>query len=400
MEMAPTRRGAIALLRNRARRLLDRLELALGRRPLLHYITYTDREYNNRGDIAVRLASLELLHQAFGGAVELRAYGWEDEPDVSRMRAEASLFVLGGGGYYFFDGQGRLGPRVARDIEVMRQLRCPIVSLAPGVNWLLWDAREDAAIHPDARRELEEMLGLLSLSSVRDENGRRLLEQVSPGRTACLPDPALFLRPAPVAEAAALPRDGRLRVGLNLVFHGRDVSRTLLDRVALFAAAARRLAARRPCRFHYFVHADPERLVPALLRREGVAVEVVDTGPAEMLAWYGQLDLHLCQMLHSSILSLNAGVPTVNVGYDVKNAAFFDLMGLGRFCLNDASEGIGRLDAAVDAALEESEAIRRQVAERKVQLRRELDAYLARVVALARAGRQPAAASPPSIPTS
>jgi polysaccharide pyruvyl transferase WcaK-like protein len=137
------------------------------------------------------------------------------------------------------------------------------------------------------------------------------------------------------------------------------------------------------------VHYETERLIPHLLRSEGVSVTVVDAPPAELLAWYGYLDLTICQMLHSSILSFNAGVPAVNLGYDIKNHAFFELMNQERCCLPANTTGSEELLAAAEWAIEEGDALQRRIAARKVELRRDLDEYLASVVHLV-AGAQSA----------
>ena len=229
---------------------------------------------------------------------------------------------------------------------------------------------------------MTELLDLLALSSSRADTARKLLDQIQPGKTVCLVDPALFLAPKVPAGFVPRPDDGALHVGLNIAFHGPNVSRTMPDRVRVVAAAARALAQRRACRFFYFVHYDSEILIPWLLRREGVPVTVVDAEPAEMLAWYGQLDLHICQMLHSSILSLNAGTPAINLSYDVKNAAFFKLMGLDGYCLPGSDTDAARLTATIDIALSRRDALARQIAARKVELGRKMDQFLADAVRL------------------
>jgi polysaccharide pyruvyl transferase WcaK-like protein len=86
-------------------------------------------------------------------------------------------------------------------------------------------------------------------------------------------------------------------------------------------------------RFWYFVHCETERIAIGLLRKRGVGVEVVDLPPRELIAAYSQMDFTICQMLHASILSANARVPSINIGYDVKNASFYELMGQPELCI-------------------------------------------------------------------
>jgi polysaccharide pyruvyl transferase WcaK-like protein len=396
-EFRPLRRGPAARLRNRARRALDLAQWRAGIAPKLHFSSWQDAEHTNRGDSAIRLASEQLLRAAFDDAARIETIGWDDMAslDTARVNAEACLFVLGGGGYFAVHAGGRLAPRLARDLAVLEKLRCPIVAFAPGVNRALEDL-DATALDPAARAVLAGLLGRLALCSVRDENSRRLLDQVAPGRAMVLADPALFLAPAPgLAPVPEAPREAVLTVGLNLAFHGADASAALPARLRLVAAAARRLAARRPCRFVYFVHEQPERLLPRLLRLEGVQARVVDAAPAAMLAEYRTLDLQVCQMLHSSIFAMAAGVPAVALAYDVKNAGFFELMGLSGFCLDgvgvdgattrlDAAGAAARLDAAIAAALAQRPALVRRIAARTAALRAETEAFLAAATRLAR----------------
>lgn len=253
------------------------------------------------------------------------------------------------------------------------------------MNRLLEDARAaKAELHPSAHEVLRELIGLLSLSSVRSNFGRKLLDLVRPGHTVTVADPALFLSPAvpPMARPEVPP--GTLAVGLNMAFHGPYTSRMLPGRLRLMTAAARELARRQPCRFFYFVHHDTERMIPDVLRNAGVPVTVIDMTPAEMLGCYKWLDIHICHMLHSSIFSVNVGVPTINLGYDIKNAAFFELMGLREYCMPADTTSAAELNAAVAAMVDQRSALKQRIIRRKAELRRGLDAFLADMVRLVR----------------
>jgi Polysaccharide pyruvyl transferase len=372
-ELLPIRRGPVAWLRNRVRRALDARGIGVP-----HFSTWQDAQNTNRGDSAIRIATIQLLRQAFGGDVQVEAVGWDELSAIDPARV--GTFVLGGGGYFAFHAGGRLAPRVARDLDWLRRLRCPIVSFVPGVNRALEDA-DGADLDDAARATLTDLVGLLALSSTRDENSRRVLDLVAPGRTTLLADPAVFLDAPPTK---VIRDDGVLTVGLNLAFHGHAASAKMPERLRLVADAARALARQRPCRFVYFVHEQPERLIPHLLRRAGIFPRVVDAGPEEMLAEYAKLDVHICQMLHSSILAFNAGVPAIAVAYDVKNAGFFALMGLPEFCL----PGEAPLGAAIADLLGRRAALVDHIVARKAELRVEMEAFLAAVVGVARAGKE------------
>jgi polysaccharide pyruvyl transferase WcaK-like protein len=386
MEFRPVQRSRVLWLRNRARRAVNWMRFASGLGMDFHFTSYEDHHSTNRGDIAIRLASCELLREAFGTAIEIIEIGWDEVTglDADAINAHADLFVIGGGGYYFLDRAGRLSQRIPRDLAVLRRLTCPVISLCPGVNRLLPDRKGDPiTVDPLARAQFAELLHLMQLSSVRDELSRQVLDLVVPGRTVALADPALFLRPAtppPPRQA-----DGILHVGLNIAFHDTRPNQEMPQRLRLVVEVAQAMARRWPCRFHYFVHSEAERLIPSLLRHLGVRVTVVDAPSSAMVTAYAGLDLHICQMLHSSILCLNAGVPAINLSYDVKNAGFLDMMGLHGFCLPGPETGRDELLAAVEQVLARRPSLVSTIAARKIALKRDMDAYLADAVGLVQA---------------
>jgi polysaccharide pyruvyl transferase WcaK-like protein len=377
----PRPRRALFWLRNRARRRLDLLRWRLGLAVAWHHSTYEDHAHTNRGDIAIARASVALLQGACGPGARIVDIGWAELRAASGwIAAHADLFVLGGGGFYYLHTQGRLAERAARDVALMCALPCPLASLGPGVNRLLGDGDDAEALHPDSAAVLGLLLARLAVSTVRDRHSRDILERVAPGRTSVAADPALFLTPADPTPARS--DDGVLTIGLNLAFHGPNRSRALAEQVRLLASAARALARRRACRFRYFVHCEAERVIPTLLRMAGVPVQTVDAPAEAMLGCYAQLDLHVCQMLHSSILAANAGVPFVVLGYDVKNAAFCEMLGLARYCLPADSTTDAQLLAAIDAALAERAALASGIAERKRALRADMECCLADIARL------------------
>jgi Polysaccharide pyruvyl transferase len=383
-EFAPIQRSLLKLLRNKLRRRFDRLAYRSLATANFHYSDHQDFQDTNRGDIAIRLASVGLLRQAFG-EVEIVEVGWHElgRLDPGWINRHIDLFVIGGEGYYYLHPEGMLAERVKRDLHFLRQIRCPIASLSPGVNRLLKDDQAGRVeLHPSAHEVLRELVRLLTLSSVRSDFCRNFLDLVRPGHTVTMADPVLFLSPAVPHMARPEAPPDTLAVGLNMAFHGQSGSHLLPGRLRLMREAARELARRQPCRFFYFVHHDTERMIPDVLRNAGVPVTAIDMPPAEMLGCYKWLDIHICHMLHSSMFSFNAGVPTINLGYDVKNAAFFELMGLSEYCMPADRTSAAELDAALAALIDQHSALKHRIIGRKAELRRDLDAFLADMVRL------------------
>jgi hypothetical protein len=385
-QFAAIERSRGAAWRALLRRQLEGLSWLAGRTsPITHYVWERCRD-SNRGDVGIRESIKEQLRQAFPGDelvfTEL-AWGSLDDRAIERINADHALFVIGGSGYIALDAAGRLPSRIDRDLVAFERIRCPKIAYGIGINhWLEKLSIDDAIVDPATIEQLRRFLAGLSAISVRDARTLHELAKLSHLPIALTGDPALFLAGATKPTGAAR---SRLRIGLNLALHDQGM-------VPLFAAilpelvrCCAALARRHPVDFVYFVHAEIEYIVPRLLRRRGVAVEVIDRDPRAMLKVYSGLDLHLCQMLHSAIFAVNAGVPTVNVGYDVKNFAFFELLGLPAFCLApDKSVGDAMLARAEEALADQRE-LRRQIAQRKTELRRVLDRFLSEIGVIAKA---------------
>jgi polysaccharide pyruvyl transferase WcaK-like protein len=119
-----------------------------------------------------------------------------------------------------------------------------------------------------------------------------------------------------------------------------------------------------------------------MLGRRGLKFEVVDLPPREMIGAYKQVDLVICQMLHSSILATNAGVPSLNIGYDVKNASFYDLMGLPELCIPHSEVSPERLVSSFADLLGRRAEIAIQLDRSKAFLLGEMQAFIEEIARL------------------
>jgi len=373
-EGRPAPRSAWGWLRNRGRRGLDFILWRLWRRWGFHYSTYQDRLDSNRGDSAIRRATVQLLRQACPGPLEITEFGWEqiDEAFAAQANAEADLVVIAGGGYISCDGAGELPDRFLRHLDAYRRLSCPVIGFGLGLNCLLSYQTGQPRLSVRSVALLGQFTHMLALLSVRDAVTRKAL-----AGGEIIPDPALLLDSRDVALSRRSPGDG-IRLGLNLAFHGPASTLLLARLFPIIVEVLRVLGGRHRLRVLYFVHSDAERLISRLLRAEGIAVTVVDCPPEEMLSWYGTLDIHLCEMLHSCILATNRGVPTLNLAYDSKNWAFYELMGMGDI-LPAATADAGSILGHLSGMLDRRDALSQAMLQRKAELRRDMDGVLARV---------------------
>lgn len=398
----PVAETAFLRLKRRLRRAADRLAWSV--RPARHLSNYawTDLVNSNKGDHAIRMAiGAQIAAAMVPQPVTFTEVGWDDmmPDDAEAIGRSHDLFVIAGSGYFTLDRHGQAPARLLRDCESLERLRCPAVAYGTGTNRNL-DAPdhgpEGAADDASAKGNmvLARLLGQLGAVGVRDANTQRALQRLTDRKVELMGDPVLFWPEAP--PAAPRPLGQRLRIGVNLAYHGTAMDARMARNLPVYAAFLRRLAAETSAELHYVVHYNAERAVPLMLRSHGVTLAVHDLPASELPSLYRTFDLHMCEMLHSSIIAIAAGVPTMNIGYDIKNRAFFELLGVERFCLDAAQLSEASLWQAAQALLAAREDFVAAAAASAARLARTRDGLLGRIRDLAMAGRVAAEPASPA----
>lgn len=271
---------------------------------------------HNVGDAAVVAAIRQLLDADSG------PHRWSSEylkvlrqPPGRRLIRHINshdLAIVGGGGLYSEHGLP-LHP------EAIAAIRIPMVIFGAGYN-------EHLAGRPLDQQQIDSLCELnrrAVLSSVRDQATQELLRSLgfAPVLTG---DPALCLAPAP----ARVRLDPACRLGVNLACHGWAGQAGQLDRLLdIYADTLRSLANSSQLRACYLVHTSAEKPWAKQLRRRVPGLAVHALPAPRLLGLYGQLDLVISMMLHSSIFGLAAGTPVINLAYDRKNLAFMQSIG-------------------------------------------------------------------------
>jgi polysaccharide pyruvyl transferase WcaK-like protein len=402
---APIVRGPWAAFRTRMRRLLDLMQWRLAKKWRAHYSTFEDSTGSNQGDIAIRMGVRQQLTAAFAGRdIAFTEVPWGELGTALRTRRRFDLIVIAGGGFLFADATGRLPKRLAADVRAMGSAACPIAAVSIGINFLIsTGAARSFAVVDDQRVLIRRFIFHIALLSVRDSATQSALTLSDGAAPPVIVDPAFLLgapqeraaEAAPGSDAAPpRPRSGEgpaLAIGLNLAFHGHHtsaLSARILPRVVGVLTALQRET---PCRFFYFVHSDGERGIAAALRIAGIKLEMVDGDVEALCAGYRRLDVHMGQMLHSAILAMGAGTPTLALAYDMKSAGFFDLFGLRALCLDAVETNETALLSALRALIADRHAIARVIAAQRAPLASASGAFYAGIAALAPRGLMKAA---------
>jgi polysaccharide pyruvyl transferase WcaK-like protein len=386
-ERSPVRRSLKGHLRAAVARGLDRFRWRVLKDFRIDYDAWRVVTNTNKGDAAIREAiTAQLASLPFRPPVEIVEVGWGEltEQHVARLNETRGLFVIAGGGYFFFGPDNALPRRIERDIELIRRMTCARIAYGPGVNQIRTGSTlrplDPDTVAPRSLGMLSELAAQMDLVAVRDQSSRDLLAAVHRGPVRLIGDPALFLDPTHRREARA-GRQPAL-VGLNFALHGPNNAASLPERMRWIVPLLRRMREAWQCRFRYVMHSDVERVFPLLLRQHGIETEVIDAPVQATLDAYTALDLHLCQMLHSSILAVAAGTPTVNIGYDAKNLAFFDLMGIADLCFEPKDLDPERVFERAARLHEERAAFAAAIGAAKRRLGEELARFHAEIVAV------------------
>lgn len=372
-ENQPVARSRFRTLTNRTRRVLDLAQWRLQKKWRAHYSTFKDLKNTNRGDIAIRLGVRHQLNQAFDGlpAVFLEA-PWGELAEGLKRHAPLDLVVIAGGGYLFADKDGRLPPRFQADVEALARTSVPVVATSIGVNQIITGHAGTFRFAEDQHPLLNRFLARLSLVSVRDAATQDALAFATGTTPPVIIDPAFLLPPGPGPErASGIP----LSIGLNVAFHGTDLTEKNARSLPILIEGLRTLSRTVPCRFTYFVHSNSERGIALALRLSGIPCDIVDGDPATLLAAYRKIDIHIGQMLHSAIFAMSVGIPTLALAYDVKSRPFFELFGLEHLCLDSTRFTAGEFVTAVQGLIADRAQIAQQLRTRRTQLGKESESF-------------------------
>lgn len=361
----------------------------------MNFYVWQRFENTNRGDIAIReTIGAQVAALALPTPCDLVEVQWGQltESHVQRLNEAGGIFVLAGGGYLFLDGDGSISPRIEADIALMRRMSCLRVGYGIGINQVRVGSNLSPVTAEDLPQATHETLrrfaATVDLISVRDRSSKNVLDAVIGGgmpQVHLIGDPVLFLNPGPPPHRPP-PQQGML-LGLNFALHGRNTAATLPERMLWIVPFLRRMRASWNCRFRYFVHSDTEHVLVHLLRRAGFQMEVIDGDTATLMRGYAELDAHVCQMMHSSIMAISAWVPTLNIGYDVKNREFFSLLGIDGCCIDQAEANEDLLFERTATLLADTAGFVETVARNRQALQRNLSAFQSEILARAGAAR-------------
>lgn len=330
---------------------------------------------SNKGDIAIRISIEELLRSRLNiSAVKELSWGTLSKEMINEINRNGYALIIGGSGYFICNAEGNLNAKIGDDLTLLSEVKVPIIYYSVGYNLNYYHPGiKDIVCSRETLEKISALTNNSMMTSVRDEKTYKLFKEVGVDPLFLVPDPVIFMERA---ESRISLNKEKLNVGLNLALHGGITGKFIENNFDIYLSVLRQLKENKNADIVYFKHEEYENLLIKELRKAGLISMLVDLPPKEMLHVYGQLDIHICQMMHSSIMSFNQAVPTVNFAYDIKNEAFFDLIQQSEYCLrlDEIKEKI--LFQRVEKLIDNRGKIKEQMKGRKAELWKMEERYL------------------------
>lgn len=238
---------------------------------------------------------------------------------------------------------------------------------------------------------LAHVLNRVTALFVRDERSLSFLQTKLSGlnvRPYLLPDLAFGLI-APAGASPLIKVHGKMTIHIAITaidFQQQNPEFSLQAAYEdAFVGAIRRLADRHPLRVHVVAQCTgPSRdqddrtiatRIHARLGKQHVAATLVDQiRDAQVLVqYYQKMAVVIGTRMHSSILALTAGVPTVLIGYQPKAQGMMEMVGMSRYAVAIDALSADQLYTYVEELLQRREHFVLTIAERVHELREQLD---------------------------
>jgi polysaccharide pyruvyl transferase CsaB len=268
---------------------------------------------------------------------------------VSEEIAQLDVLVLGGGGL-LYDGEAT---EYLRHVRTAHRNGVPTVAYAVGAGPLT--TAED-------RRAVREVVSAMTRVTVRDEQSKRLLEEVGVERPIqVVADPALLLTPAPF-PAGALAGEGvdlsRRLIAMSVREPGRAAPDIPVDAYHSLLAAVADFMVHRYQADILFVPMEridvrqSHAVVAHMVAADRARVLHGSYGPREVLGLMEHVDLAVGMRLHFLIFAAISGVPVLPLPYAGKVAAFARTVAIPPPATLDWT-AVGPLLAAIDQLWDE-----------------------------------------------
>jgi polysaccharide pyruvyl transferase CsaB len=238
---------------------------------------------------------------------------------VSEEIARLDVLVLGGGGL-LYDGEAT---EYLRHVRTAHRNGVPTVAYAVGAGPLTT---------PEDRRAVREVVSSMTRISVRDEQSKRVLEEVGVERAIeVVADPALLLTPAPF-PAGALVSEGvdpsRRLIAMSVREPGRAAPDIAVDAYHSLLAAVADFMVHRYEADILFVPMEridvrqSHAVLAHMVAADRARVLHGSYGPREVLGLMEHVDLAVGMRLHFLIFAAICGVPVLPLPYAGKVAEF------------------------------------------------------------------------------
>lgn len=282
-------------------------------------------------------------------------------PEIERL----DLFILGGGGI-LFDGEAKT---FMREVQVAREKGVPVLVYAVGVGPLQ---------NPDEQNAVQAALNKVAAVTVRDREGKKLLEDIGVKRTIIVAaDPAFLLEAEPVPDDTVVSegfKGDRSIIGISVREPGpaapgldADVYYQLVANAAdfmieRFGAKVVFVSMERPSDMQH-AHA----IISRMLFPEHAWVLKREYTSGQVLSIMKYLQFAVGMRLHFLIFAAMQGIPFVGLPYAAKVGGMLGELSIKMPPIHLVNAG--RLIAYIDSYWDQQETIKASIAEKLPRLK-------------------------------
>lgn len=369
---------------------IDIIYFILRKKTIFSSYVYENVVNTNIGDIAIGQAIKKLL-LAERPNLNIIEIAWDEIQTYKNLNPKTPI-IFGGSGALHLQDTGILNNFMTKNIKFLLTLKNPIICYSLGVNYLGLSKEnyQTAHISKDSASLLGALIKKSVFFSVRDSYSAELLKKnlskTLQKKIITAIDPAYFLYTPLKPKTSNM---NELKIGLNFGYHS-DFMRSIFNKNnQTYITFLKEIQKKYKCTFYYFVHSEEENAIITFLKLSGIHLITIKDKPPAIIKRYEDLDLHICELMHSAILATSVYVPTINLSYDLKSYGFFKNLQLEKYVIDSQSINVDQLNNIFSNLLKDKEKIKQDLFDKKKYLSKNNELFTRQILDAINSPHQP-----------
>jgi polysaccharide pyruvyl transferase WcaK-like protein len=353
-------------------------QISKDQNPRIKTICHLGAWHGNMGD-AVLLKSIQerLTKAAQAAGLELRFVPlnvqWTrvDSALVKKINAKCDLLLIGGGGLFLYkpESRSRSGWQLDITLKEIGEIDIPMVIYGMGYNQFALGGQEMPGI---ANEVLAALVDKAELFAARDEGSHKAFEErgARPGKILVIPDPAMWLKPEPVAIPGF--NNEAINIGINLAAdrlawrYPAPATDNARAWTKILAQAVKQLIDGRGGAVYYIPHMLRTDAIYWDALKDVLGNKIFDIGvllpqlfpprlasAKKFVGVYSQMSAVIGMRGHANIIAFGTNVPILAVSSHNKNRFFMEQIGMDRYVVDTSVPPTPETQAHIASLLEE-----------------------------------------------